>query len=195
MSDAGLHDRLRAIAQAGRAPFAITKIGHVVLNCRDLEASVRFYTHVLGFKISDIYGDDMVPGGMVYMRFNADHHGVALIGSLPDSSPNIELHHMAFAVSTLDEVFRAREHLERNNVPIIVEGRRRAGVQIAVEFADPDGHMLEIYWGLDQVGSDGITRPPSEWKGAKSLEEAIDNPVRGQDTTVYDERLIRRAPK
>ena len=195
MSEEGLHDRLRAIGQAGGAPFAITKIGHVVLNCRDLEASVRFYTHVLGFKISDIYGDDMVPGGMVFMRFNADHHGVALIGSMPGSSPNIELHHMAFAVSTLDEVFRAREHLERNNVPIIVEGRRRAGVQIAVEFADPDGHMLEIYWGLDQVGSDGITRPPSEWKGAKSLEEAIDNPVRGQDVRVYDERLIRRSPK
>jgi hypothetical protein len=55
--------------------------------------------------------------------------------------------------------------------------------------------MLEIYWGLDQVGSDGITRPPSEWKGAKSLEEAIDNPVRGQDTRVFDERLIRRAKK
>ena len=193
--DAGLPDRLRAIAQAGGAPFAITKIGHVVLNCRDLEASVKFYTQVLGFKISDIYGDDMVPGGMVFMRFNSDHHGVALIGSLPDSSPNIELHHMAFAVSTLDEVFRAREHLERNNVPIIVEGRRRAGVQIAVEFADPDGHMLEIYWGLDQVGSDGITRPPAEWKGAKSLEEAIDNPVRGQDVRVFDERLIRRSPK
>ena len=195
MTDAALPDRLRAIAQEASAPFAITKIGHVVLNCRDLEASVRFYTHVLGFKISDIYGDEMIPGGMVFMRFNADHHGVALIGSLPDSSPNIELHHMAFAVSTLDEVFRAREHLERHNVPIIVEGRRRAGVQIAVEFADPDGHMLEIYWGLDQVGSDGITRPPSEWKGARSLEEAIDNPVRGQNTTVFDERLIRRAPK
>ncbi len=193
--DAGLPDRLRAIAQAATAPFAITKIGHVVLNCRDIEASVRFYTHVLGFKISDIYGDEMIPGGMVFMRFNADHHGVALIGSLPDSSPNIELHHMAFAVSTLDEVFRAREHLERKNVPIIVEGRRRAGVQIAVEFADPDGHMLEIYWGLDQVGSDGITRPPSEWKGAKSLEDAIDNPVRGQDVRVFDERMIRRAPK
>ncbi len=193
--DAGLPDRLRAIAQAATAPFAITKIGHVVLNCRDIEASVRFYTHVLGFKISDIYGDEMIPGGMVFMRFNADHHGVALIGSLPDSSPNIELHHMAFAVSTLDEVFRAREHLERNNVPIIVEGRRRAGVQIAVEFADPNGHMLEIYWGLDQVGSDGITRPPSEWKGAKSLEDAIDNPVRGQDVRVFDERMIRRAPK
>ena len=195
MTNAGISGRIRAIAQNADAPFAITKIGHVVLNCRDLETSVRFYTHVLGFRISDVYEEDMIPGGMVFMRFNADHHGVALIGSLPDSSPNIELHHMAFAVSTLDEVFRAREHLERNNVPIVVEGRRRAGVQIAVEFTDPDGHMLEIYWGLDQVGSDGITRPPSEWKGARSLEEAIDNPVRGQVAKVFDERLIRRAPK
>lgn len=195
MTDAGRTARIKAMSHNAAAPFAITKIGHVVLNCRDLEKSVRFYTQVLGFKVSDVYEEEMIPGGMVFMRFNADHHGVALIGSLPDSSPNIELHHMAFAVSTLDEVFRAREHLERHKVPIIVEGRRRAGVQIAVEFADPDGHMLEIYWGLDQVGSDGITRPPSEWKGASSLEEAIDNPVRGQITTVFDERLIRRAPK
>ena len=195
MTDAGRTARIKAMSHNAAAPFAITKIGHVVLNCRDLEKSVRFYTEVLGFKVSDVYEEEMIPGGMVFMRFNGDHHGVALIGSLPDSSPNIELHHMAFAVSTLDEVFRAREHLERHEVPIIVEGRRRAGVQIAVEFADPDGHMLEIYWGLDQVGSDGITRPPSEWKGARSLEEAIDNPVRGQDTRVFDERLIRRSPK
>ena len=195
MTDAGRTARIKAMSHNAAAPFAITKIGHVVLNCRDLEKSVRFYTEVLGFKVSDVYEEEMIPGGMVFMRFNADHHGVALIGSLPESSDNIELHHMAFAVSTLDEVFRAREHLEQHKVPIIVEGRRRAGVQIAVEFADPDGHMLEIYWGLDQVGSDGITRPPSEWKGARSLEEAIDNPVRGQDTRVFDERLIRRTPK
>ena len=195
MTDAGRTARIKAMSQSAAAPFAITKIGHVVLNCRDLEKSVRFYTEVLGFKVSDVYEEEMIPGGMVFMRFNADHHGVALIGSLPETSDNIELHHMAFAVSTLDEVFRAREHLEYHKVPIIVEGRRRAGVQIAVEFADPDGHMLEIYWGLDQVGSDGITRPPSEWKGAKSLEEAIGNPVRGQDTRVFDERLIRRTPK
>ena len=70
------------------------------------------------------------------------------------------------------------------------EGRRRAGVQIAVEFRDPDGHRLEIYWGLDQVGSDGITRPPAEWAGARSLADAIAHPVRGQDTTVQDKTLV-----
>lgn len=178
--------------RAGKAPFDITKIGHVVLNCRDLERSVRFYTQVLGFRISDVYEEDMVPGGMVFLRFNADHHGVALIGSLKNESDQIELHHLAFAVSTLDEVFRARDHLEKHGVTLEAQGRRRAGVQIAVEFPDPDGHMLEIYWGLDQVGSDGITRPSHEWKGARTLEQAIDDPVRGQDTTVHDERLIRR---
>lgn len=167
-------------------PFEITKLGHVVLNCSDMERSVRFYTQVLGFEISDIYPDDMVPGGMVFMRFNEDHHGVALVGSMPGASPNIELNHLAFEVATLDEVVRARNHLKQHGVTIDFEGRRRAGVQIAVEFRDPDGHRLEIYWGLDRVGPDGHVRPASEWKLARSLQEAIADPVRGQDTALKD---------
>jgi catechol 2,3-dioxygenase-like lactoylglutathione lyase family enzyme len=195
MKDHAIGERLEALRRSSNAPFVITKIGHVVLNCSDLERSVRFYTQVLGFKISDIYEEDMIPGGMVFLRLNTDHHGVALVGSLQGSSEQIELHHMAFAVTTLDEVFRARDHLEKCGVEIKFHGRRRAGVQIAVEFPDPDGHMLEIYWGLDQVGSDGVTRPSREWKGARSLEQAIDDPVRGQDTTVQDQRLVRRDKK
>ena len=39
----------------------------------------------------------------------------------------------------------------RNDVPVDFDGRRRAGVQIAVEFRDPDNHRLEIYWGIDQI--------------------------------------------
>lgn len=173
-------------------PFSINKIGHVVLNVTDLQRSVRFYTQVLGFAVSDVYPDDMVPGGMVFMRGNADHHGVALVGSATQDSEHLELNHMAFEVSTLDEVLRAREHLRRHDVAIDFEGRRRAGCQIAVEFRDPDGHRLEIYWGLDQVGLDGNVRPPSEWKWAHSLEDAIADPVRGQDTTVSETSLLKR---
>ena len=173
-------------------PFRIGKIGHVVLNVSDMERSVRFYTEVLGFKVSDVYPEEMVPGGMVFMRCNADHHGVALVGSMKERSPNVELNHMAFEVATLDEVLRARDYLRKHGVQIDFEGRRRAGVQIAVEFRDPDGHRLEIYWGLDQVGSDGYVRPAAEWKGAKSLEAAIADPVRGQDTTLQDPTLLKR---
>ncbi len=183
---------IKANVRPNDLPFSINKIGHVVLNVTDLQRSVRFYTQVLGFAVSDVYPHDMVPGGMVFMRCNADHHGVALVGSATVASQHAELNHLAFAVSTLDEVLRARAHLERHGVPIDFEGRRRAGVQIAVEFRDPDGHRLEIYWGLDQVGPDGYVRPPSEWKGAHTLEEAIADPVRGQDTTIADPSLLRR---
>jgi catechol 2,3-dioxygenase len=171
-------------------PFDIVKLGHVVLNCLDMERSVRFYTEVLGFEISDVYPDEMVPGGMVFMRFNEDHHGVALVGSMKGESPNVELNHMAFEVATLDEVIRARNHLRKHGVGIDFEGRRRAGVQIAVEFRDPDGHRLEIYWGLDRVKSDGYIRPASEWKLARSLKEAIADPVRGQDTSLKDPSIL-----
>jgi hypothetical protein len=71
-------------------------------------------------------------------------------------------------------------------VKLDFDGRRRAGVQLAVEFRDPDGHRLEIYWGIDQVGSDDRVRPPEEWKGARSLEAAIADPVKGQDTSLAD---------
>jgi catechol 2,3-dioxygenase-like lactoylglutathione lyase family enzyme len=184
--------KLKSFTRPKGTPFAIGKLGHVVLNVSDIERSTRFYVEVLGFQISDVYPETMVPGGMVFMRFNPDHHGVALVGSLETESKSTELNHIAFEVATLDEVLRAKAHLERHGVTPDFAGRRRAGCQIAIEFRDPDGHRLEIYWGVDQVGSDGQVRPSSEWKGAKSIAEAIADPVRGQDTTLFDSKLLAR---
>ena len=159
--------------------FELRKIGHVVLNVSDLEAAVRFYTEILGLRVSDRYPDSMVPGGMVFLRCNTDHHGVALVGGA-GRLERTSLNHFAFEVGSLDEVFRARAWLQKQGVPIVFEGRRRAGCQIAIEFRDPDGNNLEIYWGLDQIGTDGHARPGSEWRPAKTLEDAVANPVAGQ---------------
>ncbi|HEY7062658.1 MAG TPA: VOC family protein [Chloroflexota bacterium] len=161
-------------------PFHIRKLGHVVLNCKDIAASERFYTEVLGFQVSDRYPESMVPGGMVFLRCATDHHTVALVGAAGDRQRASHLNHFAFEVATLDEVFAARDVLREHDVPIVFEGRRRAGCQIAVEFLDPDGNNLEIYWNLDQVGTDGHVRPGSEWRQALTLEDAVANPVRGQ---------------
>ncbi|MGH2373536.1 MAG: VOC family protein, partial [bacterium] len=56
-------------------PFHLRKIGHVALNVSDLEASLRFYTELLGLQVSDRYPESMVPGGKVFLRCNTDHHG------------------------------------------------------------------------------------------------------------------------
>jgi catechol-2,3-dioxygenase len=117
-----------------------------------------------------------------------------LFQATQDRDPGAGLHHMAFEVGSLDEVFRSRDHLRKHNVPIHFEGRRRAGVQIAIEFRDPDGHNLEIYWGIDQIGSEGIVRPEEQWKSVRSLEAAIANPVEGQDTTVHAARDLLSQP-
>jgi catechol 2,3-dioxygenase len=160
-------------------PFQLRKLGHVVLNVADLTASERFYTDVLGFKVSDRYPDSMVPGGMLFLYCGTDHHTVALVGGAPPTAVTT-LNHFAFEVATLEEVFRARESLRQHGVPIVFEGRRRAGCQIAVEFKDPDGNNLEIYWGLDQIGTEGHVRPSSEWRQAHTLEDAVANLVPGQ---------------
>jgi catechol 2,3-dioxygenase-like lactoylglutathione lyase family enzyme len=180
--------KLKEYARPHGLGFQIRKIGHVVLNCRDLERSVKFYTQVLGFQVSDVYPDEMVPGGMVFLRCNADHHGIGLVGTLGKESSSVELNHIAFEVGTLDEVLVAARRACGATVDF--EGRRRAGVQIAVEFRDPDNHRLEIYWGIDQVGTEGTVRSPAEWKGAHSFREAIENPVRGQDTALRDPSLL-----
>jgi catechol 2,3-dioxygenase-like lactoylglutathione lyase family enzyme len=182
--------RVRQLRRLQGHPFRIGKLGHVVLNVRDVERSARFYIEVLGFEISDVYPGEMVPGGMVFLRCNPDHHGIALVGSLKEPVANADLNHIAFEVGTLDEVVRAYNHLRQNGVEIDFAGRRRAGCQIAVEFRDPDNHRLEVYWGIDQIGSDGHVRPPSEWKGARSLADAIADPVRGQDTKLQDASLL-----
>ena len=133
-----------------------------------------------------------MPGRMVFMRCSADHHGVALVGGGDGHSKGHEMHHLAFEVETLDEVFRAREHLEKHGVEINFQGRRRAGQQVAIEFADPDNHQLEICWGIDRVERHGRARPPEEWREVFSLEDAVADAPPGQETTLADPDLMRR---
>ena len=174
--------KLRALQPAEGLGFKIRRLGHVVLQVTDLERSLLFYTQVLGFKVTEIYSEDLQPGGFAFLRCHTDHHSIALVGNGAALSQHKELHHVAFEVGSVEEVFAVRERLREQGATITFEGRRRAGCQIAVEFLDPDGHCLEIYWGLDQIGTSGHVRPAGEWKGIRTLETAVAHPVVGQDT-------------
>src|SRR3989338_1366207 len=106
-------------------PFRITKLGPVVVQVSDLERSVNFYTQILGFKLSDVYPEEMMPGGMVFLRCNTDHHCLALVGAGDGKNANRELHHLAFEVPPPAEVLRARAPLRPHGARIDFEGRRR----------------------------------------------------------------------
>ncbi len=52
---------------------------------------------------------------------------------------------------------------------------------------DMDGTNLGV--GLDWIGPDERARPPEEWREECSLNDALDNPPVGQDTTLTDPSL------
>jgi catechol 2,3-dioxygenase-like lactoylglutathione lyase family enzyme len=166
----------KASTQTGTkpSPVKIRKIGHVVIQVRDLERSMKFYTEVLNFRVSD-----RSPEGAVFLTSLGEHHTVGLFPSAGESAAtsqkgDVRLHHFAMEVESLDALFEAREYLKERGVPIVFEGRHRMGGHTSIEFLDPDGFQLELYWDMDKTRPDGRSRPIGS--GVKSLEAARDNP-------------------
>ena len=87
--------------QAGIMPI---KLGHVAYRVRDVQAVVKFYTDVLGFRVSD-WRDD----SFAFLRCGPDHHSVNFVH---DEVP--QLHHIAFEVKDWAEIQRACEWLAKN---------------------------------------------------------------------------------
>jgi catechol 2,3-dioxygenase len=163
-----------------KTPIRIKKIGHVVLSVSDIERSTKFWTEIMGFKISD-----RNENGMVFFRNATDHHTIALVAAqekndLPKRG-QLGFDHMALEVGSVSELFKVREFLRSKGIKIFYEGRRGPGGNPGLEFFDPDGYKIEIYAAMDQIGTDGRSRPASEWRRATTLEEAVANPLPGAD--------------
>jgi catechol 2,3-dioxygenase len=158
------------------SPVRIRKLGHVVIQVRDLERSVKFYTEVFNFRVSD-----RNPEGGVFLTAVGDHHTVALFPSAGDAAAlpakeDVRLHHFAMEVGSIDELFEIRSYLRERGVPIVFEGRRRLGGHTSVEFLDPDGYHLELYCDMDQLRPDRPSRPLLSGPQPRTLEAARDNP-------------------
>lgn len=159
-------------------PVKVKKLGHVVFEVSDIERSTDFWTEIMGFKVSD-----KNEHGMVFLRYGADHHTIALVQSKGRNeaagSGQVSFHHCALEVGSVSELLKIRDFLRAKGVKIIYEGRRGPGGNPGVEFVDPDGFKVELYASMDQIGPDGKSRPASEWKRATTLEEAMATPLPG----------------
>jgi catechol 2,3-dioxygenase-like lactoylglutathione lyase family enzyme len=142
----------------------VQRLGHVGLRVRDLETSVAFYSELLGLRESDrlTYPAESSLREAVWMRCDADHHCLALFNyretAAHPPAARAGLDHIAFQVGSYDDVLtayralRARDH----SVTARVGG---PGWNLRIYFHDPDGHQVEVYWDLDQIGWDGHSRP------------------------------------
>lgn len=120
------------------------KISHIVLHSPDHEAAVKFFTDVLGFRVSDWLGDFMC-----FLRCNSSHHRFAL---LPGPAC---LNHVAYDMLTVDDMMRGANRLRKRGTDLRWgPGRHTAGNNTFSYFTTPAGFAVEYTSELDEVDFD-----------------------------------------
>jgi catechol 2,3-dioxygenase-like lactoylglutathione lyase family enzyme len=160
-------------------PFKIQRLGHFGFDMMEVEKGLRFYTDLLGFELTDVLdaARRMTPEQIAtipgphkgyFMRYGSDHHAMVLFNrhirqnvKRPgrDSNPNITLNQITWQVSSLGEISDAIRWFGRQNQTVVKEGRDMPGSNWHVYLNDPDGHTNELYYGIEQVGWDGRSKP------------------------------------
>jgi len=160
----------------GTSPIRVNKLGHLIYEVSDVERTARFWSEVMGFEESD--RNDI---GMVFFRCGPDHHAIGLkpgkAARRPETGAALKMEHLAMEVDNVDVLFKARDYLKQNGIPVVFEGRKGAGGNIALHFNDPDGYEFELYCGMDQIGDAQRSRPADQFRRVKSLEDAVANPL------------------
>ncbi len=116
-------------------------MGHIVLGTPDLAGSVRYYTDVLGFRVSDYWkpADDDV----VFMRCNQRHHSLALVAA---SEP--ALYHFMLEALTLDDVGYALDRHYDTDTPISMGlGKHTNDQMVSFYSHSPSGFEVEFGCG------------------------------------------------
>lgn len=130
---------------------AQTHIGHVHLKVTDLDKALSFYKDLLGFEITQRYGDSAV-----FISAGGYHHHIGLntwhsknAGPAPVRAAG--LYHVAIVYPSRKDLAAIFKRLEEAVYPLT--GASDHGVSEAIYLNDPDGNGVELYWD----------RPKEEW--------------------------------
>lgn len=154
------------VVQAGPAAGKITGFNHLVLVCRDMNASVRFYRDILGLRIMRTaperrgyqkqYFFELGNGELfsLYQMANVVERpeppvvNSAWPGSdgVPPQNPQ-KMDHLAFNVDDMETLLWFQQHLRSRGVAVSEVFGQPAGTEFLpgrIYFYDPDGNPLEI---------------------------------------------------
>ena len=141
MIDTAAHS---AGATAASAPIHQgVRIGHVHLKVADLERSLAFYCGVLGFELTQRYGD-----GAAFVSAGGYHHHIGLntwesLGASPPPRHTTGLFHLAILYPTRAALADALRRLMEAGIPL--DGASDHGVSEALYLRDPDQNGVELY--------------------------------------------------
>ena len=152
------------------APSA-TRIGHVHLKVADLERAIDFYCEVLGFEVTQRFGDQAA-----FLGAGGYHHHIGLntwesLGAPPVPPGHPGLYHTA--VLYPDRKALAQALVRAIAAGVTLDGAADHGVSEAVYFRDPDGNGVEIYRDRDPADwpsdADGRLAMTNAWLDLRAL--------------------------
>jgi catechol 2,3-dioxygenase len=142
-----------------------TRIGHVHLKVANIERALWFYRDILGFEITQWYGDDAV-----FLSAGGYHHHIGLntwmsSNASPAPRNSAGLFHLAILYPERRDLAQALRWLLEAEYP--VDGASDHGVSEALYLRDPDGNGVELaadrpedQWPRDADGNLAmVTRP------------------------------------
>lgn len=168
-------------------PFKIRRLGHFGLHIKDMPPVRAFYCDLLGFRICDTAENvtllmppealEGVSEPAYFLHHGSDHHSFALFSerlmenlrwlqvSREARRAQTTVNQISWQVGSLAEVVNGHRYFQENEVPIRRIGRDMPGSNWHVYPFDPDGHVNEIFYGMEQVGWQRRTKPAAMYRG------------------------------
>ncbi|MBV8119878.1 MAG: VOC family protein, partial [Alphaproteobacteria bacterium] len=147
-------------------PFKITKIGPLSLFVDDVERAEAFYRERLGFVKSE---EARYRGARcVFMRCGSEHHSLGLfpkeLRGILGLSPRTTCMSFGVEVGSYAQLRAALDFLKAQGVRFIdaIPPELYPGIDYSAFALDPDGHCIQLYYYMEQVGWDGRVRPAAE---------------------------------
>ena len=159
-------------------PFKIRRLGHFGINVTDMEAGLRFYRELLGFRITDIrdhFAGKEVPDEIkrfgdhkgYFFRYASDHHAFVMynhnVRGATDTKgrhrQHVTINQITWQVGTLREVVDGHHWLVARGLNVVRSGRDMPGSNWHTYLMDPDWHQNELYYGIEQIGWPGHSKP------------------------------------
>ena len=143
------------------------RIGHLVINAKDLDAATKFYTEVIGFEIALER-----PGFGTFLTAGEMHHDLAIFqapeGSADTSDGDVGLNHMAIEVADFEELTdyynKLQQYFEKSDLRTTDHGMTRS-----IYIKDPEGNGIELYCNSQENAEDGLALMRSPERKNKEL--------------------------
>ncbi len=119
----------------------VNKVGHVVLNVKDVEESIKFYTDALGMELMSHNTDRH----MAFLSFGTQHHDIALFRAPVGAEQGVlGLNHIAMQIEGGEDELK-QLYGRLLNAGAHIDHTTDHQLTRSVYFFDPDGNRLEIF--------------------------------------------------